>query len=344
MNDILKQDIEFIHKQVDFSRLENKTVLVTGATGLIGSSIIISMLEWNRKNDKKINVVAVVRNTEKAKKVFSDYSDDEINYLVADICSINIDAISADYIIHGASQTSSKAFVNEPVETIMTAIQGTKNMLDIARKSSCSGFVYLSSMEVYGTPLTDEKIYEDRPSNLNVMEVRTCYPESKRMCENLCVSYSSEYDVPAKVVRLTQTFGTGVQYNDGRVFAEFARCVVEGRNIVLKTKGETKRNYLYTADAVTAILTVLLDGEPANAYNAANEETYCSIYEMACEVAKLNEKGIEVVIEENNDLSKFGYAPTLKMNLSTDKLKALGWKPAYNLLDMYSRMIKTMVK
>ena len=310
MNDILKQDIEFIHKQVDFSRLENKTVLVTGATGLIGSSIIISMLEWNRKNDKKINVVA----------------------------------ISADYIIHGASQTSSKAFVNEPVETIMTAIQGTKNMLDIARKSSCSGFVYLSSMEVYGTPLTDEKIYEDRPSNLNVMEVRTCYPESKRMCENLCVSYSSEYDVPAKVVRLTQTFGTGVQYNDGRVFAEFARCVVEGRNIVLKTKGETKRNYLYTADAVTAILTVLLDGEPANAYNAANEETYCSIYEMACEVAKLNEKGIEVVIEENNDLSKFGYAPTLKMNLSTDKLKALGWKPAYNLLDMYSRMIKTMVK
>ncbi len=242
------------------------------------------------------------------------------------------------------SQTSSKAFVNEPVETIMTAIQGTKNMLDIASKSSCSGFVYLSSMEVYGTPLTDEKIYEDRPSNLNVMEVRTCYPESKRMCENLCVSYSSEYDVPAKVVRLTQTFGTGVQYNDGRVFAEFARCVVEGRNIVLKTKGETKRNYLYTADAVTAILTVLLDGEPANAYNAANEETYCSIYEMACEVAKLNEKGIEVVIEENNDLSKFGYAPTLKMNLSTDKLKALGWKPAYNLLDMYSRMIKTMVK
>ena len=344
MNDILKEDIGFIHKQIDFSRLENKKVLVTGATGLIGSAIIFSMLEWNKKTENKINVIAVVRNEEKAKTVFSDYENSEIEYLVSDVCSVNADEMGIDYIIHGASQTSSKAFVNEPVETIMTAINGTVNMLNLAKVNNCKGFVYLSSMEVYGTPLTDEKIYEDRPSNLNVMEVRTCYPESKRMCENLCVSYASEYGVPAKVVRLTQTFGQGVQYNDGRVFAEFARCVIENRNIVLKTKGETKRNYLYTADAVTAILAVLLDGEAANAYNAANEETYCSIYEMACEVAKLNENGIEVVIEENNDLSKFGYAPTLKMNLSTDKLKNLGWKPAYNLLDMYSRMIKTMVK
>lgn len=344
MNEILKEDIEFIHSRIDFSRFENKTVLVTGATGLIGSAIIISMLEWNRKSTAKINVAAVVRNIEKAERVFCDYGKNEIEYIVADICSVSADEVKADYIIHGASQTSSKAFVNEPVETIMTAIQGTKNMLDIAKSGNCSGFVYLSSMEVYGTPLTDEKIYEDRPSDLNVMEVRTCYPESKRMCENLCVSYASEYGVPAKVVRLTQTFGQGVQYNDGRVFAEFARCVIENRNIVLKTKGETKRNYLYTADSVTAILTVLLDGEKANAYNAANEDTYCSIYEMACEAAKLNENGIEVVIEENTDLSKFGYAPTLKMNLSTDKLKNLGWKPAYSLLDMYSRMIKTMVK
>lgn len=344
MNNFLKEDIEHIHKQTDFSRLENKTVLITGATGLIGSAIIMSMIEWNRKSKEKIKVIAVVRNIEKAEKIFCDYNNDEIEYLVSDISSINTNEVCADYIIHGASQTSSKAFVNEPVETIMTAIQGTKNMLDLAKSANCKGFVYLSSMEVYGTPLTDEKIYEDRPSNLNVMEVRTCYPESKRMCENLCVSYASEYGVPAKVVRLTQTFGQGVQYNDGRVFAEFARCVIENRNIVLKTKGETKRNYLYTADAVTAILAVLLDGEAANAYNAANEDTYCSIYEMACEVAKLNEKGIKVVIEENKDISKFGYAPTLKMNLSTDKLKSLGWKPAYNLLDMYSRMIATMAK
>lgn len=342
MNDILKEDIEYIHRNIDFSHMENKTVLVTGATGLIGSSIIISMLEWNRKNVNKVKVIAVVRSIKKAETVFSDYNNDEIEYLESDVCTLNAKEMSVDYIIHGASRTSSKAFINEPVETIMTAIIGTKNMLDFAKMNNCKGFVYLSSMEVYGTPLTDEKIYEDRPSDLNVMEVRTSYPESKRMCENLCVSYASEYNVPAKVVRLTQTFGPGVQYNDGRVFAEFARCIIEGRDIILKTKGETKRNYLYTADAVTAILKVLIDGEIANAYNAANEETYCSIYEMACESAKLSKNGINVVIEENTDISKFGYAPVLKMNLSTDKLKAIGWKPAYALTEMYSRMIKTM--
>lgn len=130
------------------------------------------------------------------------------------------------------------------------------------------------------------------------MSVRACYPESKRMCENLCACYMKEYGVPVNIVRLTQTFGPGVEYDDGRIFAELARCVIEKRDIVLHTKGETKRNYLFTKDAVNAIITVLLHGENGQAYNAANEETYCSILEMANMVAKKCGKGdIKVKIE-----------------------------------------------
>ena len=162
------------------------------------------------------------------------------------------------------------------------------------------------------------------------------------MCENLCASYASEFGVPTKMIRLTQTFGTGVSYNDGRVFAEFARCVIEKRDIILKTKGETKRSYLYTADAVTAILSVLLHGEKGVAYNAANEETYCSIYEMACMAAKLCDVPLQVVIAESDNVRALGYAPTLHMNLSTEKLAQLGWKPRYDLSQMYLRMIRTM--
>ena len=224
----------------------------------------------------------------------------------------------------------------------MTAINGTLRLLELARVNPVKSFVYLSSMEVYGTPHSDEKIYEDHPTDLLTTDVRTCYPESKRMCENLCASYASEFGVPTKMIRLTQTFGTGVSYNDGRVFAEFARCVIEKRDIILKTKGETKRSYLYTADAVTAILSVLLHGEKGVAYNAANEETYCSIYEMACMAAKLCDVPLQVVIAESDNVRALGYAPTLHMNLSTEKLAQLGWKPRYDLSQMYLRMIRTM--
>ncbi len=175
------------------------------------------------------------------------------------------------------------------------------------------------------------------------MQPRSCYPESKRLCEVLCASWQKEYGVPVRVLRLTQTFGPGVRYDDGRVFAEFARCVIEGRDIVLKTEGLTCRSYLYTADAVSAILTVLLRGSDGEAYNAANEETYCSIREMADLAARECAEGkIKVRIEADKDPSVFGYAPTLHMNLDTSKLRALGWHPSCGLAESYRRMIKSM--
>ena len=176
------------------------------------------------------------------------------------------------------------------------------------------------------------------------MSVRSCYPEVKRLCENMCAGYVSQYGVPAKIIRLTQTFGEGVKYDDKRVFAEFARCAVEGRDIVLKTKGETRRNYLYTDDAAEAILTVLDKGVAGEAYNAANEDTYCSIREMAELVAgKCSGGKIKVRIEET-DSTKLGYAPTLHMNLDTGKLQALGWHPTIGLEEMYNRLIADFSK
>lgn len=313
-------------------------ILITGATGVIGQALIRKI----RKEYSNVCIIAMVRNKDRAIKLFGEESEDFI-YLVGDVCSIIPEELDIDYIIHGASQTSSRAFINEPVETIMTAFQGTKNMLDIAKLSNVKGFIYLSSMEVYGIPSTDEKIDETHCTDLDTMKVRSCYPESKRMCESLCTSYMFEYGVAVKVVRLTQTFGPGVKYNDSRVFAEFARCAIEGMNIVLKTKGDTKRNYLYTEDAAEAILKVLLHGTDGEAYNAANEETYCSIYEMASMVAEKFAHGkIEVIFDNQINVEELGYAPVLHMNLDASKLRSLGWKAEYGLEDMFKNMIEDM--
>lgn len=323
---------------LDFSMLDGRTVLITGATGLVGFNLISVLVSLSCD----MKVVAVVRNLEKAEKIYKNISRDKLRFVIGDVrYPMDIDG-PVDYIIHAASQTSSRSFVCEPVETILTSVLGTRNMLELAKAKKVIGFVYLSSMEVYGTPDTDEKISEEHGTNLDTMSVRSSYPESKRMCEALCRAYCEEYGVPIKVLRLTQTFGPGVTYADGRVFAEFARCAIEERDIVLRTKGETRRNYLYTLDAVSAILTVLLKGVNGQAYNVANEETYCSILEMARMVAdRCAENHIKVVIDID-DGNQLGYAPTLRMNLDTSKLKDLGWKPKVGLEDMFHSLIKDM--
>ena len=326
---------------MDFTKLYNQTILITGATGLIGKNIIKELLRLNHEMHANIKIIAVVRNKEKAERIFG-CNDTEIFFAVGDIRTIQLELYDADYIIHTASQTSSRSFVEHPVETIGVAIDGTRNLLEYARRHRITQFIYLSTMEVYGTPQTDDKIGETHATNLDTMQVRSCYPESKRMCENLCISYATEYQIPINVLRLTQTFGQGVEYNDGRVFAVFARCCIERKDIILKTSGETKRCYLHINDAVDAVFTVLLSDSRGEAYNVANEATYCSIREMAEMVAnEISGGNINVKIELDESTS-LGYAPTLRMNLDTSKIRRLGWNPRYGLDRMFSDLIASM--
>ena len=318
--------------------LSGSTVLVTGATGLIGKRLVYSLLEWNKLNpDASIRVIVHARRETYARALFGGIAD-QIQYLIGDIREISLSNLAVNYVVHAASSTDSSQFVNAPVETVRTITEGTNRLLsELTNQRELKRLLFLSTMEVYGTPTTDDPILETHGTNLNSMSIRASYPIAKWMSENLCACYSSEYGVDYSVLRLTQTFGPGVRYDDGRVFAEFARCALECKDIVLATKGETKRSYLYLDDAVSAILTVLLRGKAGEAYNAANPETYCSIYEMGELVASEIMGGqICVRIKETHSPQ---YAPTLHMNLNTEKLEALGWKPEVGLKEMYLRLI-----
>lgn len=324
----------------DLSQLAGKKILITGASGLIGKAIVTALLSYNGR--EPVKVVALVRNKEKAAALFRNLPQENIEYLVCDVCDLNPIDLGIDYIVHGACSTASKAFIEKPVDVISVSVKGTERLLEFARANRVKSFVYLSSMEVYGTRLTDEKVYENSSVSLDTTSVRSSYPESKRLCECLCTAYYSQYAVPAKIVRLTQTFGEGVSYGDKRVFAEFARCAIEGRDIILKTKGDTKRNYLYIDDAVNAILTVLICGENGQAYNAANKNTYCSINEMAALVAKEFGNGKVNVVYNFDGAEKMGYAPEIKINLATDKLEALGWQAQTDLITAFEKTIVSM--
>lgn len=339
---VFQEDLENIccAQYIPWYQLQGKNILITGATGLIGYTLTSALLYVGREKNLNLTVIALVRDIERAKQKFASQLQEglPLQFVQGDVEKMPFVQQPVDYIIHGASPTASKYFVECPVETIQTAVMGTMNLLALAKDKQCQGFVYLSSMEVYGTPQTDEKILENHSCNLDTGSVRNSYPESKRLCESLCTSYFAEYALRAMPVRLTQTFGPGVDYKDNRVFAQFARSVIEQKDIVLLTKGETKRSYLYTADAVTAILCVLLKGAGGQAYNAANENTYCSILQMAQLVAE-GKVDVKVKCEEVHTVQ---YAPTLKMNLDVSLLKQLQWVPLHNLEEMYQRMLSVM--
>ena len=339
--DVWLEDLDSICQAdfIEWERLKNTSILVTGGTGLIGSTLIKALCYANEKRNLQLKILALVRNLQKAENLLGK-PNEVLQFIQGSVEDLPIIEESVDYIIHGASPTASRFFVQHPVETIEIAVKGTSNLLGLAKGKHTKGLVYLSSMEVYGAPHEDTLIPESQGCTLDSMVVRSCYPLAKRLCENLCASYTQEYSVPAKVIRLAQTFGPGVLKDDQRVFAEFARDAMEGKDIILQTTGTSKREYLYTADAVTAILTVLLSGEAGEAYNAGNPETYCSIVEMARLVAgKIAENRISIKHLEgvNNNNSQF--SPPHHLYLDISKLNQLRWKPTRGLEEMYLRMI-----
>lgn len=335
---ILKEDVrQFADLFPLWAQLKGKTFLITGATGLIGSVMIRCLLELNRKYGLDIRVVAVVRNVEKAKQIY-ERDFDSIECLQMQISNISPEIIGGhiDYVVHLASPTIGTYMEDHPVETFNFAYQSTYNLLTFANEAKVDSMVYISSLEYYGQILDDFIVREDMQGYVNPNSVRSSYPMGKRAAEFLCFAFAKEFSTPAKVARLTQTFGAGISVNENRVFAQFAKSVIKDEDIILHTTGESAKPYCYTTDCVSAILYILLCGKDGDVYNVANDETYISIKEMAEMVKRYFNPSINVLIKQSDNM---GYAPVTRLNLSTDKLKSLGWQPKVGLREMFERLI-----
>ena len=312
-----------INKNIDVSELSNKSVLITGATGLIGKALVDYLLLLN----DSVKVYAASRSLESFEKRFT--KRENLYYFNYDLEKPLDTDIRFDYIIHAASNADPKMFAADPVGTMTSNFIGTHNLLEYARKNDTKRFLFVSSGEVYGQWDGKCDSFEESYSGyVNFTEARGCYPSGKRAAENLCVCYSAQYGVDTVIVRPSHTYGPTQLKRDSRAMSEFFNCAIEGRDIVLKSLGLPVRSYTCVFDAVSGIITALLKGKSGEAYNIANKESVVSIADLAKKIAST--AGKEVVFDSPQGGVQ-GAGSIVRGVLNGSKLEAIGWNPVYDI-------------
>ena len=322
-------------------KLKNGRFLITGASGLIGSCLIDMLLLANEQG-RSFEVFAVGRSREKLSKRFNDFEgSSNLHFVEQDICNPLDASLDVDYIIHGASNADPRNYALYPTETMLTNLYGTINVLEYCKAHKKTRMLYLSTFEVYGNKGVD-KYSENDFGIINVNQIRSSYPESKRSAEILTRCYVQEYGVNASIARLCSIYGPTMAMDDSKAHAQFIRNALEHKDIVLKSKGEQCRTYCYVIDAVTGLMFVLTKGITGDVYNISYEGSIATIAEVAQTVAEI--VGTKVTFHLPDEIEVRGFSNPQKCILDNSKLKELGWTGSYSLYDGLKETIEILKK
>lgn len=341
---IIEEDLQrIVSCSLPWERFFGKTVLISGANGFVPAYMLEMLLYLNETANAGLRVVALVRNREKATRRFGHLADrQDLTIVVQDVREAYAGPASIDFVIHAASQASPKYFGVDPVGTFEANVIGTQRMLELAHKAGSEGFLFFSSGEVYGQPADPSVLVKEADYGyLDPLNVRSCYAEGKRAGEALCACWHAQFGVPARIIRLSHTYGPGMELDDGRVFADFVANIVAGRNIELKSDGSARRPFCYLADATIAFFMILLLGRNGEAYNVGSEQQ-CSILELAETLCRLfPEKNCRVIRQERKPGDQYLPSPVQGFQFDLSKINALGWRATTSVKEGFMRTIRS---
>ncbi len=342
INKIIDEDAEQIIQENDgLTELFNKTIMVTGATGMIGSYFIYTLMKLNEDYNANIKIIPLIRNLDKLNE--NIFNKDYVNPIIQDVTEkIDFDG-DIDYIIHAASPASPKIMKEKPVETNFANTIGTANTLMLGKDKNVKGYLFISSREIYGQPLDNQEYFtEDSFGFIDQLVPRNAYAEGKKAAENMCVGFYKEYGVNTKIVRLAHTYGPGMSIYDGRVQADFLKNIVNNEDIILKSDGSSVRTYTYVSDAVSAMFKIILKSKDM-VYNVSDERNEVSIRQLAeimTDISPIDSK----LIFDIDDVEDKGYAPFKFGILSSEKIqKELGWKAKYSIKEGFKRTYEFLI-
>lgn len=339
------EDVHYVARlDLPWWKLKEKSILLSGATGLLGSFFIDVIMEKNHSEGLNCKVYAVGRNEKKAFLRFSNYKNipyfDIIHYDVKEPL-MRKDIGIVDYVLHLASNTHPMQYSTDPIGTISTNVIGLMNMLDFAIDHHATRFIFASSNEIYGENRGDVEFFDENYCGyINSNTMRAGYPESKRCGETLCQAYKEQKGLNVVIPRFTRSYGPTMQMSDTKAISQFIKKGVAGENIVLKSAGMQFYSYTYMADAISGLLTVMLKGENGEAYNIADKMSDIMLKDLAAIIAEINKK--KVVFEIPDTVEAAGYSRATKARLNGKKLMQLGWKPKYDIKSGLERTIRIL--
>jgi len=342
-NSLYTDDLKTVSSlNFDFAYLTNKSILITGSTGLIGTFLVDLLMFRNNFYNNNITIYALGRSKNKASVRFNEYFNSKFfKFIETDILKPFEINESIDFIIHGASNTHPVAYATEPINTILLSVQGTKSVLDLAISHNVKRTIFLSSVEIYGENRGDVEYFsENYCGYIDCNTVRAGYTEGKRVAESLCQAYIKEKNIDIVIARCSRVFGPTMNNDDSKAIAQFIKCAVNNENIILKSKGEQQYSYCYVGDICSALLYILLNGNNGETYNIANMNFNLSLMQIANILAKFINK--EVIFSIPSHIESAGYSKATKALLDCQKLSLLKWKPLFSIPEALIRTVNIM--
>ena len=333
-------DLELALDVPGIDRLRGSSVLVTGATGLIGSAVADLLFHLNARHSYGVEVTLAGRNAGRLSDRFAIWGEGAYAFVPFDAEAPAPMGRAFDYVIHCAGNAHPQAYATRPVETIVGTVWGAKELLDQLVTSGSGRLLFTSSSEVYGKKPEAVPYREDECHYVDILDPRSCYPNSKRLVETMCSAYADEYGVDFVAVRPGHIYGPTMTQSDSRAHAQFARDAAAGRDIVLKSAGNQLRSYCYSTDCATSVLCVLLNGVTCEAYNISNPDAVVTIRQLAEAFADAG--GVNVVFETPDDVEVKGYNRMTCSALDSTKIESLGWKGAFDIEKGVSRTLAAL--
>ncbi|GCF93911.1 dTDP-glucose 4,6-dehydratase [Enterococcus florum] len=345
MNNLYIEDIERVADlEYDWERIDNHSILVVGASGMLGTCLIDVLMTRNKNENANIKIYAMGRNEENLKMRFEHYSNnDDLTLIRGDITDPIPNLLNVDYVIHAASNTHPKAYSTDPIGTIMTNILGMENVLKYAESINAKRSLFLSSVEIYGENNGDVEYFKESYCGyIDCNTLRAGYSESKRVSEALCQAYIESKKMDIVIPRLARVFGPTMRMSDSKASSQFIKNAANQESIVLKSEGNQLFSYIYVCDAVSSLIFLLINGQNGQAYNIGNPNYDLRLKDLAQKLAEI--AGVEIIYDLPDEIEIKGYSKATKALLDVDKIRKLGWSPIFELETALSHTVEIIEK